>query len=67
LLILIKQEYKSSILNLKDIIILIKIIKLYKINLKNRKFIIIYKVIYINKNKPLLLYIIISGKKIIKA
>jgi hypothetical protein len=51
----------------KDIIVLIEVIELYKVSLKNRKFVIIYKVIRADGNEPLLLYIIVFSKKVIKA
>jgi hypothetical protein len=41
--------------------------ELYKVSLENRKFIIICKVIRVNKNESPLLYIIILSEKIIEA
>jgi hypothetical protein len=51
----------------KDVIILIEVIELYKVSPENYKFITIYKVICINGNKPLPLYIIVLDEKVIKA
>jgi hypothetical protein len=49
------------------VIILIKVIELYKASPENRKSIIIYKAIRADGSKPPLLFIIIPGKKVIKA
>ena len=49
----------------KYIIILIEVKELYIASPENRKLVIIIKTIYINRYKPLSLFIITSGKKII--
>ncbi len=51
----------------EEVIILIKVIELYKASPENRKSIIIYKAIRADGSKPPLLFIIIPGKKVIKA
>jgi hypothetical protein len=50
----------------KDIIVLIKVIELYKASLENRKSVMICEVIRTNGNEPLL-YIIVSGEKVMEA
>jgi hypothetical protein len=62
-----KTGTRIGCIGFKDIIVLIKVIELYKASFENRKFVTIYKAIRINGNKPLPLYIIVLNKKVIKA
>ncbi len=51
----------------EEVIILIKVMELYKVSPENYKSIIICKAICVNGSKPPPLFIIIPSKKVIKA
>jgi hypothetical protein len=50
----------------KDVIVLIKVMELYKASFENRKSITIYEAIRVDKSEPPPLYIIVPGEKIIE-
>jgi hypothetical protein len=62
-----KTRTRIGYTRFKDMIVLIEVMELYKASLKNRKSITICKAIRVNGNKPPPLYIIVPGKKVIKA
>jgi hypothetical protein len=62
-----KTGTRIKCVKFKEVIVLINVMELYKASLENCKFIIIYKVIRVNKSEPPPLFIIVLRIKVIKA